>query len=103
MRVLIETNILFSAALYLNSVPQRAFEKAVSLPNIGIVSYQSLLTHILYFYIFVEKYYASVFLFNRGIDNYKYIFLTPLSNNIEPAQIYVPRPSQKNYTCRCYL
>lgn len=42
MRILIDTNILFSAALYPNSVPQRAFEKAVSLPNIGIVSYQSL-------------------------------------------------------------
>ena len=42
MRVLIDTNILFSAALYPDSVPQRAFEKAVSLPNIGIVSYQSI-------------------------------------------------------------
>lgn len=42
VRILIDTNILFSVALYPNSVPQKAFEKAVSLPNIGIVSYQSL-------------------------------------------------------------
>lgn len=42
MRILIDTNILFSAALYPNSAPHRAFELAVSLPNIGIVSYQSL-------------------------------------------------------------
>ena len=42
MRILLDTNILFSVALYPNSVPQRAFEKAVTLPNVGIVSYQSL-------------------------------------------------------------
>lgn len=42
MRILIDTNILFSAALYPHSAPHRAFEQAVSLPNIGIVSYQSL-------------------------------------------------------------
>ena len=42
MRILIDTNILFSAALYPHSAPHRAFEQAVSLPNVGIVSYQSL-------------------------------------------------------------
>ena len=42
MRILIDTNILFSAALYPHSAPHRAFEQAVTLPNVGIVSYQSL-------------------------------------------------------------
>lgn len=42
MRVLIDTNILFSAVLNLNGIPRKAFNKAVSLPNTGIVSYQSL-------------------------------------------------------------
>ena len=42
MRILIDTNILFSAALNSKGTPRKAFNKAVSLPNIGIVSYQSL-------------------------------------------------------------
>ena len=42
MRILIDTNILFSAVLSSNGIPRKAFNKAVSLPNIGIVSYQSL-------------------------------------------------------------
>ena len=42
MRVLIDTNILFSAVLNSNGIPRKAFNKAVSLPNTGIVSYQSL-------------------------------------------------------------
>ena len=42
MRILIDTNILFSVALYPNSTPQKAFELAVSPPNTAIVSYQSL-------------------------------------------------------------
>lgn len=42
MRILIDTNILFSAALFPNSAPHRAFEHATALPNIAIISYQSL-------------------------------------------------------------
>lgn len=42
MRVLIDTNILFSAVLSSSGIPRKAFNKAVSLPNTGIISYQSL-------------------------------------------------------------
>lgn len=42
MRILIDTNILFSAVLNAKGTPRKAFNKAVSLPNTGIVSYQSL-------------------------------------------------------------
>jgi len=42
MRILIDTNILFSAVLSSNGIPRKAFNKAVSLPNAGIISYQSL-------------------------------------------------------------
>lgn len=42
MRILIDTNILFSAVLNSNGIPRKAFNKAVSIPNIRIVSYQSL-------------------------------------------------------------
>lgn len=42
MRVLIDTNILFSAVLNTDGIPRKAFNKAVSLPNTGIISYQSL-------------------------------------------------------------
>ena len=42
MRILIDTNILFSAVLSSDGTPRKAFNKAVSLPNTGIVSYQSL-------------------------------------------------------------
>ena len=42
MRILIDTNILFSAVLSSNGIPRKAFNKAVSLPNVGIISYQSL-------------------------------------------------------------
>lgn len=42
MRILIDTNILFSAVLRSDGTPRKAFNKAVSVPNIGIVSYQSL-------------------------------------------------------------
>lgn len=42
MRILIDTNILFSAVLKFEGTPRKAFNKAVSLPNTGIVSYQSL-------------------------------------------------------------
>ena len=42
MRVLIDTNILFSAVLNTDGIPRKAFNKAVSLPNTGLISYQSL-------------------------------------------------------------
>ena len=42
MRILIDSNILFSAVLSSNGIPRKAFNKAVSLPNAGIISYQSL-------------------------------------------------------------
>lgn len=42
MRILIDTNILFSAVLSSNGIPRKAFNKAVSLPNVGIISYQTL-------------------------------------------------------------
>ena len=42
MRILIDTNVLFSAVLSSNGTPRKAFSKAVSLPNVGIVSYQTL-------------------------------------------------------------
>mgnify|MGYP003301127610 CR=1 FL=1 len=42
MRILIDTNILFSAVLSSSGIPRKAFNKAVSLPNTGIVSFQSL-------------------------------------------------------------
>jgi putative PIN family toxin of toxin-antitoxin system len=42
MRVLIDTNILISAALFPDSVPARAYEKAVTQPNRGLVCQQNL-------------------------------------------------------------
>ena len=37
MKIFIDTNILISAALFPNSVPARAFNKATSYPNNGII------------------------------------------------------------------
>ena len=42
MRIFIDTNILISAALNPFGTPQRAYNKALSLPNQGIISFQSL-------------------------------------------------------------
>lgn len=42
MRVLIDTNILISAALRNNGTPYRAFIKAVSYPNHGLVCEQNI-------------------------------------------------------------
>ena len=42
MKVLIDTNILISAALNLSSTPGQAFFKAVSYPNKGIICEQNL-------------------------------------------------------------
>lgn len=42
MRVLIDTNILISAALYSNGTPYRAFIKAVSYPNHGLICEQNI-------------------------------------------------------------
>lgn len=51
MRILIDTNILFSAALHPDGTPRKAFNKAASLPNTGIISYQSLEELVNSFYI----------------------------------------------------
>ena len=42
MRVLIDTNILISAALYPNGVPFQAYVKAVTVPNKGLVCEQNI-------------------------------------------------------------
>lgn len=42
MRVLIDTNILISAALNSNGTPYRAFIKAVSYPNHGLICEQNI-------------------------------------------------------------
>ena len=42
MRILIDTNILISAALNTNGTPYKAFIKAVTYPNKGIVSDQNI-------------------------------------------------------------
>ena len=42
MRVLIDTNILISAALSSQGTPYRAFAKAVSYPNHGLVCEQNI-------------------------------------------------------------
>lgn len=42
MRVLIDTNILISAALSSNGTPYRAFIKAVSYPNHGLICEQNI-------------------------------------------------------------
>lgn len=42
MRVLIDTNILISAALSSQGTPYRAFVKAVSYPNHGLVCEQNI-------------------------------------------------------------
>lgn len=41
MRVLIDTNVLISAALNVNSVPFQAYTKAASYPNRGLISEQN--------------------------------------------------------------
>ena len=42
MRVLIDTNVLISAALSANSTPYRAYVKAASYPNHGMICEQNL-------------------------------------------------------------
>ena len=42
MRVLIDTNILISAALSSNGTPYRAFIKAVTYPNHGLICEQNI-------------------------------------------------------------
>ena len=42
MRVLIDTNILISAALYPNGLPFQAYVKAVTVPNKGLVCEQNI-------------------------------------------------------------
>ena len=41
MRVLIDTNVLISAALNPDSVPSQAYQKAVSYPNRGLICEQN--------------------------------------------------------------
>lgn len=41
MRILIDTNVLISAALNMNSVPFQAYVKAVSYPNHGLICEQN--------------------------------------------------------------
>lgn len=41
MRVFIDTNVIVSAALFPNSIPAKAYEKAASYPNKGIVCSQT--------------------------------------------------------------
>lgn len=41
MRVLIDTNVLISAALNPNSVPSQAYQKAASYPNRGLICEQN--------------------------------------------------------------
>ena len=41
MRVLIDTNVLISAALNINSVPFQAYVKAASYPNHGLICEQN--------------------------------------------------------------
>ncbi len=41
MRVLIDTNVLISAALSANGVPFRAYVKAASYPNHGLICEQN--------------------------------------------------------------
>lgn len=41
MRVLIDTNVLISAALYPGSIPCRAYQKAASYPNRGLLCEQN--------------------------------------------------------------
>ena len=41
MRVLIDTNVLISAALNANGTPYQAYEKAVSYPNHGLICEQN--------------------------------------------------------------
>ena len=36
MRVFLDTNIIFSAILFPNSIPDKAFQKALSFPNVAI-------------------------------------------------------------------
>lgn len=42
MRVLIDTNVLFSAALNPNGTPFQAYVKAVTPPNTGIICRQNI-------------------------------------------------------------
>ena len=37
MKIFSDTNVLISAALFPNSIPYKAFQKAVSEPNIGVI------------------------------------------------------------------
>lgn len=41
MRILIDTNVLISAALSINSTPYQAYKKAVSYPNHGLICEQN--------------------------------------------------------------
>ena len=41
MRVLIDTNVLISAALYPNSTPYHAYVKAATCPNRGLICEQN--------------------------------------------------------------
>lgn len=41
MRVLIDTNVLISAALNPNGVPSQAYQKAASYPNRGLICEQN--------------------------------------------------------------
>lgn len=42
MKILIDTNILISAALNSNSVPAKAFYKAITCPNKGVICEQNI-------------------------------------------------------------
>lgn len=42
MRILIDTNILFSAALFPDSAPAHAYLKAVTPPNVGVICRQNI-------------------------------------------------------------
>ena len=42
MKILIDTNILISAILNPNGLPQKAITEATTPPNIGILSFQSI-------------------------------------------------------------
>ena len=42
MKVFIDTNVLISASLFPGSIPDRAFAKAVSSPNVAVVCDQNI-------------------------------------------------------------
>ena len=50
MKIFIDTNILISAALWPDSIPAKAFLKATSYPNRGMVSEQNINEMIKTFY-----------------------------------------------------